>query len=117
MSITHTPRQNTQIIISVDHKRAPAAFKPIEDRCRTIIKETELSHLSPDTVNPTTVNVKYGWTINLGNYETSRIDVGISRSCDPDKEEACYEDLKGQVEEYLQKEITELKSALKAKKK
>jgi len=55
------------------------------------------------------VTVKFGQTINLGNYTTARIDVGLVVKCDPGDESVIYEKAKAWIEGRMQDEVNELR--------
>ena len=44
----------------------------------------------PVGVHPARVTAKYGLTINLGNYESARVDVGIELPCFVEEKDAAF---------------------------
>jgi hypothetical protein len=61
---------------------------------------------------PATITVSSGITLNLGNYESLRVDVGISLPCKPTKKdvEETYTKALQFVEEKLAEQVAEIKS-------
>ena len=55
------------------------------------------------------VRVGMGATINSGNYESLRIDIGISLPCDPENVDETYNGLYKQVSEYLKEKVITIK--------
>ena len=55
------------------------------------------------------VRVGMGATINSGNYESIRIDIGISLPCDPDNIDETYNGLYKQVSDYLKEKVVSIK--------
>jgi len=108
-------RQNTSIAISVDYKKYPETWSPYGDMTRTILKETPVEFLSKATKNPANVNVQFGLTVKIADYESARLDVGITMPCDPDKVDDCYNSVRELVDERLNAEVDELKSDLAEK--
>lgn len=82
---------------------------------KTVIgeEETETGRLrvSAFVTTPATVSVKGGATINLGNYESARIDVMLSVPCYVEEIDEIFEKVKVWVDEKLAKEYQELKAA------
>ena len=62
-----------------------------------------------------TINVSSGITLNLGNYESLRIDVGITLPCKPTKKEIedTYSKCIEWVEEKLQQQTAEVKNSMR----
>ena len=58
---------------------------------------------------PARVNCQVGLTINLGNFESARIDVGFNCPCYPEEMPEVYTHLKGMVEERVQGEVLEIR--------
>jgi hypothetical protein len=54
---------------------------------------------------PATVDVGYGLTINLGNFESARVDVRVSVPCYREETDAAYEWAKGWVGKRLEEEV------------
>lgn len=55
------------------------------------------------------VKLQIGKTINIGNYENLRIDVGMEDECEPEKYESKCEELYAKVIEYYNAVYEELK--------
>lgn len=58
-------------------------------------------------VQPATVKVEMGMTINLGNYESAKITVALIQPCYSEEKDAAYEHAKRWVEERTLKEAGE----------
>jgi len=59
---------------------------------------------------PAKVRVGFGLTINLGNYESARLDVSVEVPCYKEQVDDAYAAAKGWVEERVQEEVAEIKS-------
>lgn len=59
---------------------------------------------------PAKVSVAMGLTLNLGNYEAARLDVGIVMPCYREERDDAYEDSKKWVEDRLQKEVQDIRA-------
>ena len=46
----------------------------------------------PENARVAKVSLKFGKTINLGNYESLRVDVGVELPCYPEEFEEAYQD-------------------------
>jgi hypothetical protein len=64
---------------------------------------------------PATINVSSGITLNLGNYESLRVDVGITLPCKPTKKdvEDTYAKALQFVEEKLAEQVAEIRASKK----
>ena len=89
-------------------------------RVNNITKETdeikEEEHritVKPFVTNTATVSVKGGATINLGNYESGRIDVMLSVPCYIEEVEEIYKPIKEWVDNKVYDEVKELREASK----
>lgn len=63
----------------------------------------------PEGSHPAQVTVSRGVTINMGNYQTARCDVGISLPCLPEEVEEVYNYASSMVESRIQQETEELR--------
>ena len=74
--------------------------------------EAEDTTLSVRTfvTQPATVELGYGLTVNIGNYESARVDVKLSVPCYREESEAAYEWARTWVEERVRKEVVEIKN-------
>lgn len=71
----------------------------------------------PPGVEPSFVRVSAGKTINMGNYESLRLEVSISRACRPEDEDATFAEVAESVaEKVLSEEQAWLGSAPKKSK-
>ena len=59
---------------------------------------------------PAKVHVGFGLTINLGNYESARLDVSIEVPCYKEQADDAYVAAKAWVEARVQEEVAEIKS-------
>jgi len=67
-------------------------------------EKLEVRRFTDDT-HPAWVNVKYGATINLGNYESVRIDAGVTMPCYPEEVDACFDAAWQRVEDEVRPQI------------
>lgn len=58
---------------------------------------------------PALVHVSYGLTLNLGNFESARIDVGLKVPCYKEQADDAYRVASSWAEERLQGEIAEIR--------
>ena len=68
----------------------------------------ERIRIRPFISTPASISVKAGLTINLGNYESARVDVMLTMPCYPEEVNEVYEDTKDWVDsrvEHVSKEI------------
>lgn len=59
-----------------------------------------------------TVEVGVGITLNLGNYETARLDVRVSRPCYREEIDAAFKATQQYVEEQIKTQITEIRKTV-----
>lgn len=82
---------------------------------KTVIGEEETKtgtlRVSKFISTPAVVSVKGGATVNLGNYESARIDVTLSVPCYPEEIDDVFLTVKEWVDLKLAKEYKELKEA------
>lgn len=64
---------------------------------------------------PAEVSISVGLTLNLGNYESARIDVGLKLPCEPDDIDTVYAYTEQWVEARLETEVAKVKEFLKEK--
>lgn len=62
-----------------------------------------------DTEHPAVVEVSLGLTINLGNFESARLDVGVRMPCDPSQVKETYVRAKDWCEAQVQQEVREIR--------
>lgn len=76
-------------------------------------EEVEMGRIrvSPFETNPAVVSVKGGATVNLGNYQSARVDVMLSIPCYVEEIDEIYPKAKEWVDSRLAKEYKELKEA------
>jgi hypothetical protein len=64
---------------------------------------------------PAIVRVGFGLTINLGNYESARVDVSVAVPCYKEQVESALDELKSLVEKRIQDEVDDIQSSKKTK--
>lgn len=75
-----------------------------------VVPDREVQTASPE--QKAVVSIFAGVTVNMGNYETARINVGLALPCDVDDEkiEKAYAKVKEFVEKKLGAEVAELQA-------
>ncbi len=89
--------------------------KIIEVRKTAFGKEevsNERIRIRPFVSNPASISVKAGITINLGNYESGRVDVMLTMPCYPEELDSVYEDVKAWVDSRVEHEKREIETAI-----
>lgn len=113
-----TVRQNWSLTVEVEWKEDVrdhrSEYVRLDSRCVTLAEESMF--LSEKTKSPTQVSLKLGMTMNMGNFESARVDVGITVPCDHEKHEECYDWSKDFVEERIKTELQKLRGAIESKK-
>lgn len=80
----------------------------------TKIKDKEYGLPLPPQEEPyATVGIKAGCTINLGNFNSGRVDVSLFYPCQPDKVNETYESVKEWIDERLSQEYSELRNSVR----
>jgi hypothetical protein len=64
---------------------------------------------------PATVEIGYGLTLNIGNYESARVDVKVSVPCYREEVDAAYDFAKKWAEDRVRKEVSEVRSLTSSK--
>jgi len=62
---------------------------------------------------PATVSLEYGLTLNMGNYESCRLTVGIRLPCYKEQVEEAYEAASSWVETKISEQVTEIRKNTK----
>jgi hypothetical protein len=98
-----------------DEKSEPLAIETREkimEVRKTMFGKEEVSNerirIRPFVSHPASISVKAGITINLGNYESARVDVMMTMPCYPEEIDGVYEDVKSWVDgrvDHVKKEI------------
>lgn len=106
-------------------KKQEEAQKNLEARnarlevTRTILgkeeSESEVLAIRPFETNPANISVKAGATVNLGNYESARVDVMLSVPCYVEEIDEMFPKVKEWVDKKLADEYQELKAAAKSR--
>lgn len=60
---------------------------------------------------PAQVSLEYGLTLNLGNYESARLTVGVTLPCYAEEVDTMYEQARGWVEERINREKADIRKA------
>lgn len=98
-------------------KEAKATIKVVikmADGNEKTIKDKEYGLPLPPTEEPlATIGVKAGCTINLGDFNSGRVDVSLFYPCQPDKVNEVYESSKQWVDDRLSQEYNELRNSVK----
>jgi hypothetical protein len=83
---------------------------------KTVFGKEEVSNerirIRPFISTPANISVKAGITINLGNYESARVDVMLSMPCYPEEVDDTYEDVKDWVDGRITKEKNDIQASL-----
>ena len=58
---------------------------------------------------PAEANMALGLTLNLGNYESARVDIGGNVPCPADEMSACHDKLKTYLTDRIQSECREIR--------
>lgn len=77
--------------------------------------EDQIISITPFKSEPAYVSVKAGFTLNLGNYESGRVDVMVSMPCYPEEIDSVYPTIKEWVDTRLADEYKEMKSSVRGK--
>ena len=71
-------------------------------------EEKQYIQIRPFATEPAHVGVKLGRTINLGNYESARVEVLFDVPCYVEEATAVYKDVLARVGELLTEEVTKI---------
>ena len=77
----------------------------------TVEEEIEVGTFG-EGVSPASVTVQYGLTLNQGNYESARIDVGVTLPCYREEIDGAVEEAKAIVSRKLSESVKGIKSKL-----
>lgn len=69
----------------------------------------EVIEVTKFETEPAKVRVGFGLTINLGNYESARLDVSVEVPCYKEQVDDAYTAAKDWVEQRVQQEVAEIK--------
>ncbi len=72
----------------------------------------ELIEVDKFDTTPGTAFCSAGMTLNLGNYESLRVDVGVTVPCYKEEKDAAMDEIVDWVKERLTKEINQIKKEL-----
>lgn len=78
--------------------------------------KTETIQVRTFVTEPAKVELGYGLTINIGNYESARVDVKVSVPCYREESDAAYEWARTWAEERVRREVNDIKSVATAQK-
>jgi len=80
---------------------------------KTVFGEESVSNdrirIRPFVGHPATVSVKAGFTKNLGNYESARVDVFLAMPCYPEEVDGIYEQVKDWVDSRIEALYSQIK--------
>jgi hypothetical protein len=86
---------------------------------KTVFGKEEVSNervrIRPFISVPASISVKAGVTINLGNYESGRVDVMLTMPCYPEEIDRVYEDVKSWVDSRVEHVRRAIEAAVGAK--
>lgn len=97
----HRPDARSEQSTQTTRSRRERAGVPIEGS----EVEDQTTEIHKFTTDPAYVRVNAGVTKNLGNYESLRLDVSISRPCYVEDIDRTYESLSTRVSEMLEEEL------------
>ncbi len=84
---------------------------------KTVFGKEEVSseriRIRPFVSNPASISVKAGVTINLGNYESGRVDVMLTMPCYPEEVDQIYNEVKEWVDSRITHERRTIEEAVK----
>lgn len=95
--------------IEVRESRATVSRSMGKNAVETETQETIDIHVFQ--TNPATVSIKGGATVNLGNYESARVDVMLTMPCYREEIDATFEVVKNWVDERVANEYREIKAS------
>lgn len=104
LSVRNNNRTNLIGNVSVTYKRSTGDEEVIfcEDY---IMAKDDVQKIK----NPAQVGASMGLTLNMGNYESARVDAWLQMPCDPAKIDDAYSDVTGWVE----KKVGEQRDAIR----
>lgn len=79
-----------------------------KDKGKTTSSE-EMIEVQKFETNPATVSCALGMTLNLGNYESAKIEVFVSLPCYKEEIDEAFETAKGWCEKKVTEQIAEIK--------
>ena len=79
-----------------------------------VTEEREYMEIRPFATVPARIGVKCGRTINLGNYESARVDVSVEIPCYVEEVRRVYQDVLAMAEERLGEEVSKITSSMNA---
>ena len=97
-------RQNGLVITTIEHKDG-----------RNVVgtdQKEEIIDMAGEDTKTASVSVGLGMTINLGNYQSAKVDVHVTLPSDPDKEslEKTYKDAVDFCKDHVKKEAQAIKN-------
>lgn len=75
-------------------------------------EEKQLIQIRPFATDPAHICVKLGRTINLGNYESAKIDVSVDVPCYVEECQRVYKEVMDFVQERLTEEVSKVSKAV-----
>ena len=83
-----------------------------ETKFNQISEEKQLIQVRPFATDPAHICVKLGRTINLGNYESAKIDVSVDIPCYVEECQRVYREVMDFVQERLTEEVAKVNNSV-----
>ena len=96
----HQDRDNGTVVVTVERRKGKAITS--QDQREEIIEMEDTGKAS--------VGVGLGMTINLGNYQSAKVDVHVTLPSDPDSLEETYDKAAEFCKAHIKKEVAAIKS-------
>lgn len=118
MTTEDKPKRKVKAVAANSTMNVSREFKfPSGDDGERASKVEDTSEVVKEHVfdsTPAIVSIELGLTLNLGNYETAKISVGLQHPCAPSAIDSEFEKAKAWVEERVRKEALEIRSFSKS---
>ena len=105
------------------NKSVPAKRKAVGHEGTIVVSRTKFNQIDeerqsleirPFGTDPAHIVVKLGRTINLGNYESARVDVSIDIPCYVEEVKQVYSDVMEYAQGLLAEEVTKITDSINA---
>ena len=83
-----------------------------ETKFNQTTEEKQLIQIRPFATDPAHICVKLGRTINLGNYESAKIDVSVDMPCYVEECQRVYREVMDFVQERLTEEVAKVNNSV-----
>lgn len=90
-------------------RAASAVVSRVYGKIGAVEAKNEELEVRTFVTQPASVEIGYGLTLNIGNYESARVDVKISVPCYAEEANAAYDFAKKWAEERVQAEVKEIR--------